>query len=89
MLGFSALQLSPDRDHGAPHAENTGGERIDLRALAGRRLIVNLPRTLLDSPPPLEPYARGTWGPPSADAIPSSHGGWRIPQAEVRAEPSA
>jgi glucose-6-phosphate 1-dehydrogenase len=34
---------------------------------------------LLDSPPPLEPYDPGTWGPASADALASPHGGWRAP----------
>lgn len=36
---------------------------------------------LLDSPPPLQPYARGTWGPAGADAMAAEHGGWREPQA--------
>jgi glucose-6-phosphate 1-dehydrogenase len=36
---------------------------------------------LLDSPPPLEPYAPGTWGPASADLLAAEHGGWREPQA--------
>jgi glucose-6-phosphate 1-dehydrogenase len=35
---------------------------------------------LLDSPPPLEPYERGTWGPASAEAMAAEHGGWREPQ---------
>jgi glucose-6-phosphate 1-dehydrogenase len=40
---------------------------------------------LLDSPPPIEPYEKGTWGPPSADLLASAHGGWRVPQADTRA----
>lgn len=36
---------------------------------------------LLDSPPPLEPYERGTWGPAGADAMATEYGGWREPQA--------
>ena len=36
---------------------------------------------LLDSPPPVQPYARGTWGPAGADAMAAEHGGWREPQA--------
>ena len=35
---------------------------------------------LLDSPPPLEAYEQGTWGPPSAEAMAQEHGGWRTPQ---------
>jgi glucose-6-phosphate 1-dehydrogenase len=38
---------------------------------------------LLDSPPPLEPYERGTWGPESAEKLAEAHGGWREPQAET------
>ena len=34
---------------------------------------------LLDSPPPLEPYDPGTWGPASAEALAAEHGGWRDP----------
>lgn len=48
VLGFSALQLSPDRDPLAPHAEATG---LDLRALVARGLIRNLPASLIDTPP--------------------------------------
>ena len=38
---------------------------------------------LLDSPPPIERYKRGTWGPESADELAAEHGGWREPQAET------
>jgi glucose-6-phosphate 1-dehydrogenase len=34
---------------------------------------------LLDSPPPLQPYARATWGPPGADELVSGHPSWRSP----------
>ena len=40
VLGFSALQLSPDRDPNAPHAEASG---VDLRDLIERGLLVGLP----------------------------------------------
>jgi glucose-6-phosphate 1-dehydrogenase len=36
---------------------------------------------LLDSPPPLELYEPGTWGPQSAEALAAPHGGWRVPNA--------
>jgi hypothetical protein len=49
VLGFSALQLSSDRDPLAPHAERSNG--LDLRALAGRGLLRNLPSEMLDKPP--------------------------------------
>ena len=34
---------------------------------------------LLDSPPSIETYERGTWGPPSAEKLAAEHGGWRDP----------
>jgi glucose-6-phosphate 1-dehydrogenase len=34
---------------------------------------------LLEHPPRLEPYAPGTWGPKSAEALVARHGGWREP----------
>ena len=34
---------------------------------------------LLDTPPPVLPYARGSWGPPEADRLVAGYGGWRGP----------
>jgi glucose-6-phosphate 1-dehydrogenase len=34
---------------------------------------------LLDAPPPVRPYAPGSWGPAEADAVTAHHGGWRDP----------
>ena len=51
VLGFSALQLSPDRDPLAPHAQATAAGDVDLRSLAARGLLRNLPsRWLQDAP---------------------------------------
>ncbi|HWQ22996.1 MAG TPA: glucose-6-phosphate dehydrogenase [Gaiellaceae bacterium] len=36
---------------------------------------------LLDAPPPVEPYRRGTWGPERAQRMADAAGGWREPQA--------
>lgn len=49
VLGFSALQLSHDRDPLAPHADKLSS--IDLRQLVERGLVRNLPPALLDAPP--------------------------------------
>ncbi|HSI98138.1 MAG TPA: glucose-6-phosphate dehydrogenase [Gaiellaceae bacterium] len=35
---------------------------------------------LLDTPPALEPYEQGTWGPQSTEAMAASYGGWRAPK---------
>ena len=34
---------------------------------------------LLDGPPPVEPYARGSWGPAAADTLLAGHPRWREP----------
>ena len=34
---------------------------------------------LLDAPPPVQPYAKGSWGPSVADQLVASYGGWRGP----------
>jgi len=40
---------------------------------------------LLDSPPPVQPYAEGSWGPAQADQLVAHYGGWHGPW--VPAEP--
>lgn len=37
---------------------------------------------LLDGPPPVEPYAAGSWGPPTGNALADPVGGWRGPWVE-------
>ncbi len=34
---------------------------------------------LLDSPPPVHPYEKGSWGPAAADDLVAGVGGWRGP----------
>ena len=34
---------------------------------------------LLDAPPPVQPYAKGTWGPAAGEKLPAEHGGWHGP----------
>lgn len=34
---------------------------------------------LLDAPPPVHPYAKGTWGPEAGDKLPHEFGGWHGP----------
>ena len=53
VLGFSALQLSPDRDPNALHAEPARPGDVDLAALVARGLVRNLPSGLLAAPPRL------------------------------------
>jgi hypothetical protein len=50
VLGFSALQLSPDRDPLAPHADQSAGG-ADLRSLVSAGLLRNFPAELLAHPP--------------------------------------
>ncbi len=51
VLGFSTLQLSPDRDPGALHTEPQAGAGVHLRFLVENGLLVRLPQPLLDTPP--------------------------------------
>lgn len=51
VLGFSALQLSPDRDPLAPHAETPAAGALDLDALLRRGLLVNAPPEWRTAPP--------------------------------------
>lgn len=51
VLGFTALQLSPDRDPLAPHAEQVHEGDVDLATLVRRGLLRGLPRDVLDPPP--------------------------------------
>ena len=63
VLGFGALQLSPDRDPLAPHAEPAGD--LDLGVLVKRGLLRGLPARLLASPPRVAaaaPEARAALG---------------------------
>jgi hypothetical protein len=51
VLGFGTLQLSPERDAGAPHAEFQPEPHVDLAYLVDRGLLVGLPKALRDVPP--------------------------------------
>lgn len=54
VLGFSTLQLSPDRDPLAPHAESVGPQDLDLASLVGRGLLRGLDPAFLAEPPRIE-----------------------------------
>ena len=51
VLGFTALQLSPDRDPLAPRAESALPGDADLAKLVAAGRIRGLPQSLLDAPP--------------------------------------
>ena len=51
VLGFSALQLSSDRDPLAPHADPVGAGQVDLAYLVATGRLVNLPPALLATAP--------------------------------------
>ena len=51
VLGFSALQLSRDRDPGAPHAEPVTPDMVDLATLVERGLIASYPRGWIERQP--------------------------------------
>jgi len=51
VLGFSALQLSPERDLAALHAEPLSAAGVDLRYLVDKKLLVGFPEALQETPP--------------------------------------
>jgi hypothetical protein len=51
LLGFTALQLSPDRDPLAPHKEAPRTGDLDLAALVKLGWLKGLPQELVDEPP--------------------------------------
>lgn len=51
VLGVGALQLSPDRDPLAPHADRPGPADVDLPGLIDRGWLRGLPRPLQRQPP--------------------------------------
>jgi hypothetical protein len=59
VLGVTALQLSPDRDPNAVHAERPRPGDVDLRALAARGLLRNLKAALLATPPRIPARSAG------------------------------
>jgi len=65
VLGVTALQLSPDRDPHAPHAEPLPDGAVDLRTLAARGLVRGLPARVTATPPRIvasTPTARAALG---------------------------
>lgn len=64
VLGFSALQLSGDRDRLAPHREDAGKSVADLASLSTAGLLAGLPEALERRPPrvPGNPVARAAMG---------------------------
>lgn len=54
VLGFSALQLSSDRDPLAPHAEIPAQNALDLPTLVARGLVRGAPSDIVEHPPRIE-----------------------------------
>ena len=64
-LGVTALQLSPDRDPNAPHAEAVPADAVDMPALVKRGLVRGLPAHVSRTPPRIvaaTPTARAALG---------------------------
>lgn len=65
VLGFTALQLSPDRDPGAPHAEPAVAGSLDLNTLLGEKRLAHAPLSWREHPPVIaatSPRARAALG---------------------------
>lgn len=65
VLGFSALQLSPDRDPNSPHADLLDSDMLTLTKLVEKRLITGLADSVTSHPPRIAaktPEARAAMG---------------------------
>lgn len=65
VLGFTALQLSTDRDPGAPHAEPLSPDMVTLRTLVDEGRLSPARRDLVERPPRIaadEPRTRSVLG---------------------------
>jgi hypothetical protein len=51
ILGFTALQLSPDRDPNAPHADSVTHDMVNLKSLFDRNLLAHFPDRFIRHPP--------------------------------------
>ncbi len=51
LLGFTALQLSPDRDPNAPHADSVTPDMINLKSLVDKKLLSHFPERFKSQPP--------------------------------------
>ena len=60
--------------HAAMNGDSTRFTRQDSVEETWRIL-----QPLLDNPPPVQEYAKGTWGPEAADKLVSHYGGWHGP----------
>jgi glucose-6-phosphate 1-dehydrogenase len=60
--------------HAAMQGDSTRFKRQDGVEEAWRVM-----QPLVSSPPPVHPYAKGTWGPAEADRLVAGHGRWHEP----------
>jgi glucose-6-phosphate 1-dehydrogenase len=55
------------------------GQRVRFTRQDGVEEQWRIMQPLLDAPPPVHPYAPGSWGPDAAKRLLEGHGGWRGP----------
>ena len=60
--------------HAAMQGDSTRFKRQDGVEEAWRVM-----QPLVDAPPPVHPYAKGSWGPAEADRLIAGHGRWHEP----------
>ncbi len=82
-LNLDLLLGQEGRDEPAPyevllHAALVGDSRRFTRQ-DGVEECWRVMQPLLDAPPPVQPYAQGSWGPAAAEQLAAEHGGWRGP----------
>lgn len=82
-INLDLLLGQEGRDEPAPyevllHAALIGDSRRFTRQ-DGVEECWRVMQPLLDAPPPVQPYAKGSWGPAAADELAAEYGGWRGP----------
>jgi len=55
------------------------GDRTSFARQDGVEESWRVPQPLLNSPPPVQAHAPGTWGPSTASSLASAYGGWHGP----------
>jgi glucose-6-phosphate 1-dehydrogenase len=63
------------------HAAMTG-QTVRFTRQDGVEETWRIMQPLIDAPPPVLPYAKGTWGPDAGDALVAGHGRWHGPWIE-------
>ena len=69
----------PDALRGAPARRDAVGDSTRFTRQDSVEQTWRVLQPLLDAPPPVHDYKKGSWGPDAADKLVAGHGGWHEP----------